>query len=250
MKNVLIGYTGFVGGYLKSQYDFDLLINRQNLESLANLNTERIICAGLPAAKWLANKDPEGDYVNMMSLCEALLKARTKKFILISTIDVYAEQHGKNEDYNCSQDKNHAYGTNRLKFEEFVKSNFNSHNIIRLPALFGPGLKKNALYDLIKDNNIDVINPNSSFQWYPLNRLKNDIKITEDNNLSLVNLFTEPVETRSIIERLFKGKQVGTNPSPEAYYDLYAKYAQLFGGTGNYIMSKEKVLDEMENFVR
>lgn len=250
MSNVLIGHTGFVGGYLKDQYGFDLLVNRQNLDSLKNIDPDKIICAGLPAAKWLANKDPEGDYSNMMRLCEALANTKTKSFVLISTIDVYAHTHGKDESYDCSQDNNHAYGTNRLKFEKFVQDNFSKHHIIRLPALFGKGLRKNALYDLMNDNNIDVINPASSFQWYPLTRLKSDIEITENKNLSLANLFTEPLKTGAIIDRFFNDKKAGSKPAAEIHYDLHTRYARDFGGNGNYIMSKESVLNEMEKFIR
>jgi hypothetical protein len=249
LRNVLIGHTGFVGGNLKTQYDFDLLVNRQNLDALSNLHAEKIICAGLPAAKWLANKDPQADNDNMQRLCDALSKTKADKFILISTVDVYPVMQNLDESYDCSTAQNHAYGTNRLKFEEFIKTNFKNHNILRLPALFGHGLKKNIIYDLLNDNCLEMINPNSSFQWYPLTRLKNDIETAEKNNLKLVNLFTEPVPTKTIIDKFFKGKAIGEKAGPEAHYNLHTKYASYFGGGGDYIMSAEQVLGELGKYI-
>ena len=220
MKNILIGHTGFVGGNLKAQYDFDLLINRENIDLLKNLEAQRVICCALPAAKWLANKNPEEDYKNMMRLCDSISNLKAKKFILISTIDVYPTNQGLDESYDCNVQANHAYGANRLKFEEFVKNHFADHHILRLPALFGEGLKKNIIYDLIHDNCLNAINPLSSFQWYPLSRLKNDIEIIEANNLRLVNLFTQPVKTQTIIQSFFSNKKVGSEAGAEIHYDL------------------------------
>jgi hypothetical protein len=72
-----------------------------------------------------------------------------------------------------------------------------------LPALFGKGLKKNIIYDLIHNNQIQNIPLNSSFQWYNLDWLKKDIEIIINNKIQICNLFTEPIETKEII-RLFK----------------------------------------------
>ena len=54
----------------------------------------------------------------------------------------------------------------------------NNHNIIRLPALVGEGLKKNALFDIKNNNNVDLIDSRNSYQFYPLKNLWKDIKKT------------------------------------------------------------------------
>ena len=45
--------------------------------------------------------------------------------------------------------KNDDYGRNRYYVEKFVNSHFANCTIIRLPSLFGKGLKKNFIYDLL-----------------------------------------------------------------------------------------------------
>ena len=42
-------------------------------------------------------------------------------------------------------DKLTTYGKNRLLLEQFVEKNYDNYLIVRLPALFGKGLKKNLL---------------------------------------------------------------------------------------------------------
>mgnify|MGYP002224763577 CR=1 FL=1 len=41
-----------------------------------------------------------------------------------------------------------AYGRNRLQLERWVREDYPNALIVRLPALYGIGLKKNFLFDL------------------------------------------------------------------------------------------------------
>jgi len=247
MSSALIGYTGFVGGTLARHEPFDLLINRANLASLEGLNLTRLVCAGLPASKWIANREPDADRANMERLCRVLGTVSAKSVILISTIDVYPSTTSADEDYDCSVLPNHPYGTHRLAFERFVRGRFPHAHVVRLAALFGAG--KNVLYDLLHDNALDVINPDSRFQWYPLSRLPQDLQTIQTMRLALVNLFTEPIATREILTRFFPGKRVGRRAIPQMEYDLRTRYDTLFGGGGGYSLGRAAVLDEMARFI-
>src|ERR1035438_6640114 len=98
MASALIGHTGFVGGTLLRQRGFDDLYRSVNIGEIAGKEYDLLICAGAPAAKWKANKEPEEDRRNLLSLMEALGKTRARTAILISTIDVYASPAGGYED--------------------------------------------------------------------------------------------------------------------------------------------------------
>jgi hypothetical protein len=249
MTSALIGYTGFVGANLAVTGDFDLHINRTNLEALRGRRLERLVCAGLPAAKWLANQKPREDADNIHRLEAMLNTVWAGTFILISTIDVYPCTADADELYVCTGQPNHAYGEHRLEFEHFVRDRFPNAHIVRLPALFGRGLKKNAVYDLLHDNRLERINPASRFQWYPLVRLAHDLETIQAHRLPLVNLFTEPVETRTILQELFADKLTGASPDAPAQYDLRTRYGCLFGGDSRYVMSSAAVMTALREFV-
>ena len=250
MKNALIGYTGFVGGNLNKQVNFNNLYNSKNFHEMEGQCFDEIVCAGISAVKWEANKDPETDRANIKELEDALSTVTTKRLILISTIDVYPVAEGKDESFDCHSIDNHAYGTHRLAFEDFCATRFPNCFIVRLPGLFGDGLKKNVIFDLLNDNCLEMINSKSSFQYYYLKNLWLDIQVAINANAKLVNLFTEPVSTAEILQQFFPDKLVGQNPVPEAHYDLVSSYANLWGKKGNYIYTKDEVVDQLNDFIK
>lgn len=247
--NCLIGYTGFVGSNLNAQRPYDVLINSKNFQTMRGCHYDRVVCAGVSAVKWQANKDPVTDLNRIEALMAVLKTVTADKFVLISTIDVYSVISGADEDTDCHNPAHHAYGRHRLYFEDFCRQRFPNITIIRLPGLFGPGLKKNVIYDLMHDNCLEMINRASTFQFYDLSNLGDDIERAESANLELVNFFTEPVSVREIVDQFFTGKKVGGNPSPEAHYDMYTKYAWLRGYDGHYLYSLDEVLLQLSNFI-
>ena len=52
MSSAIIGNTGFVGSNLIRQRHFDAFYNSKNIETKS---FDLVICAGVPAVKWLAN---------------------------------------------------------------------------------------------------------------------------------------------------------------------------------------------------
>ena len=144
----LIGYTGFVGSNL-IEYSYNELFNSKNIAEIIGKEFDIIVCAGIRAEKYLANMYPEQDLNTIKSLIEILKQVSCKKFILISTIDIYINPINVNEKTSIVTDGLHPYGANRHYMEEFVRNHFKEYLIVRLPALFGKGLKKNFIYDLI-----------------------------------------------------------------------------------------------------
>ena len=120
MKKALIGYTGFVGSNLKDN-TFEGLYNSKNIENIQNKHYNLIICAGVPAEKWRANKKPEKDLKNIRRLIKNLGKVTADEFILISTIDVYPNTINVDEDTLINKKLLNPYGTNRVLLEEFVQ---------------------------------------------------------------------------------------------------------------------------------
>jgi hypothetical protein len=149
MKKALIGYTGFVGSNINLSTYFDFQFNSKNIELILEKKYGLVISAGVRAEKFLANKYPENDLNGINELTNILKDLKTKKFVLISTIDVYDNPVDVDENTIIDKSKCQPYGLNRIYLEEFVKENFLDYLIVRLPALYGRGLKKNFIYDMM-----------------------------------------------------------------------------------------------------
>jgi sugar phosphate isomerase/epimerase len=246
----IIGYTGFVGKNIIKNIKFDFLYNSKNIEEIQCKEFDTLFFCGLPAKKWYANLHPDEDYNNMKSIMDNLKNVKAKKFILISTIDVYdVIDGGYDETYLPNFEKNHTYGKNRYLFELFVKNKFDDHLIIRLPALFGKGLKKNIIYDLMNNNQVEKIPINSSFQWYSLDWLIDDIKTCILYDVKTCNLFTEPLETMKIIDLFDYSNDIFTN-NKKICYDIKTNKSQIFNFVnGKYIRGSEDVYNAIKKFV-
>jgi hypothetical protein len=252
MNNALIGHTGFVGGNLFEQHAFSHCYNSKNFREMSGRRFDEVVCAGVSAVKWIANREPGQDRENIRQLEAVLSRVEAERFVLISTIDVYPDTSGRDESFDCASLPNNAYGTHRLEFEQFCSNRFQDCYIVRLPGLFGKGLKKNVIYDLLNHNCLDMINPASSFQYYDLSKLWLDIETVIGNELHLVNLFTEPVTTQTVIDRFFSGTDfddLAANPAPEVHYALKTRHAEIWGGHDGYIASEASVLKQMEKFI-
>ena len=249
--DALVGHTGFVGGNLLRQASFGCLFNSSNFREMRGRSFGTVVCAGVSAAKWLANRDPEGDRARIADLEAVLSTVEAEHFILVSTVDVYPAPTGVDEADDPEGLPNHAYGRNRLALESFVRRRWPEALILRLPALFGSGLRKNALFDLHNGRLLDQINPASSFQWYDVSRLWSDAGRAREAGLRLLNIAVEPVATCEIVERLFPGAVVSGGGAPVSY-DMRTRFsAQVSdpGAPAGYLSGKEDCLARMAAFL-
>jgi hypothetical protein len=241
----IIGYTGFVGFNLCQQIEFDDYYNSKNINDIKNKSYATIVCCGIDAKKWIANKDPENDLIKVSSLIDVLKTVKCDRFIHISTIDVYGDvSSGLNESHPVTSC--HPYGDNRLYAEMEFKKIFTNIIIVRLPGLFGYGLKKNIVYDLI-NNRCESINLNSKFQWYYLGDLWNDIQRIICLNGKVVNLFTEPISNKEIFD-IFSKYSTYT-PSTIETNTIDYNCTTIYSHT-KYWACKEYILRKLDNYIK
>jgi len=146
----LVGYTGFVGGNLAAQYGFDELYDIRNITQGFDRPHSVVVYAGVPAEKFLANTDPAADWAGIEQAKENLRRLQPEKVILISSIDVYKDSVGRDENSDMCREQLHPYGADRLLLEDWVRAAYPGSLVVRLPALFGKGLKKNFVFDLCR----------------------------------------------------------------------------------------------------
>ena len=246
MSSALIGHTGFVGQNLRAAVPFDVLVNSSNVEELRGQSFDLVVCAGARAEKWKANRSPAADLAGIERLLGVLREVRARKFLLVSTVDVFEQPLGVDE--TAAADAHHPYGRHRRLLEALCAHAFDTL-IVRLPALFGPGLKKNALYDLLHDNQVDRIHPQSTYQFYDVRWLWSDAERARAAGIRLLHLATEPLAMGEIAERCFARILRLPSVGP-AHYDVRSRHAEAWGGKNGYLRMRDDVLAALQSFVR
>lgn len=145
----LIGHNGFVGSNIQKHIDFDLFYNSRNIQQIQGQEFKLLICAGAPGSMIKANKNRDSDRENIDLLIDSISRSKPDRLILISTIGIFKDFSACNDENSQAFEMKLAYGVNRRYLEQTIKSIFPKTQIIRLPALFGDGLKKNFIFDLL-----------------------------------------------------------------------------------------------------
>jgi nucleoside-diphosphate-sugar epimerase len=249
MKSALIGYTGFVGGNIKKQGSFDDLYNSKNISDIEGKEYDLVVSAANKADMWRINQEAELDLKEIKEYVSHLRNVKIGKLVLISTVGVYKDPNMSDEDTRIELDGLTPYGANRYYLEQFCRDNFDV-TVIRLPGLFGDGIKKNVIFDLLHDNNVNRIHKDGVYQYYNLDNIWKDINIALENKLPLVNLATPPVSTEEVARDSFgiKFNNVPDGTTP-AYWNMHTKYAEKYGSSGNYICTKQQELEAIKEFV-
>lgn len=245
----LIGYTGFVGSTLARETSFDALFNSSNISDIRGRQFSTVVCAGVSAVKWLANKEPEKDLEAISRLTTHLEEMETDHFVLISTVDVYPSPQDVTEETLPDPGTAQPYGKHRRQLELWAQERFPRCTIVRLPGLFGQGLKKNLIFDLIHGNQTTAISPNGTLQWYPMRRFGADLAAVMQSTVDVINISPEPVSTRDIQETFFPDSQIGPEDMPGPSYDMQTVHASLLDGKGRYHLSRAQVLEELGAFI-
>lgn len=251
-KTALIGYTGYVGSTLRTQAHFDDFYNSSNIAQVQGESYDLVVCAAAPAVKWKANQAPEADLGNIQELMGNLKKLKAKRFVLISTVDVYRSPIQVDEATAIDAERTEPYGRHRFYLEKFVHEHFSNFSIIRLPGLFGPGLKKNFIYDLIHDNALHITHYKSQFQFYNMTELWSDIQTTLREGISLVNFASEPVSAKEIAEHSLNIRFENVTEKSAVFYDMRSKHTAAYNSQSQngYMRSKTEILKEISDYIK
>lgn len=188
MTRAIVGYTGFIGKYLCQQITFDSYYNTQNITNITGQTYDAVYCAAPSGNRIRATDFPEQDRDNVIKLIDTLDSVKTPRLVLIGTLDSLA---------NCTS----PYGKHRAQLEMFVRQRFSNYHIVRLGSLVDPAIEKNIIYDLKHQMWLESINLAAANQWTPLQDLVPAIEQAVRNNIPEINLVSEPVLNRDIVNR-------------------------------------------------
>jgi hypothetical protein len=195
----LAGFTGFVGGNLAAAGAFTGLYNSKNIEEAFGSRPDILYYAAVPAEKFTANKFPEEDEKIIRNAQENIRKIAPQRVVLISTVDVYDGSFPVTE--TDAAKGNGAYGKNRRMLEAFVEDHYPDHLIVRLPGLFGRGIKKNFIYDYI--HFIPSLLNESKFTELSAQK-KELIEYYKLNEKGFYACKAEGMEERALLRKLFE----------------------------------------------
>lgn len=310
--DALIGYSGFVGGQLQRQHSFKCLFNSSNIDEVGAPEFNTVVCAAAPGSMFEANMLPDVDLNKVNALIEHLETIKTKRFVLISSIAVLADFAAHDDENTSAFQTKLAYGKHRRVLEAFCEEHFDNCLVVRLPALFGEGLRKNFIFDLLnpvptlltiekfaalqsvldstevelldkiyspdqstgmhkidraelaKDKNRKALetavtelgysatqfhNRETTYQYYDMTRLWNDIAIATKADLNVLHLAMPPLKAADIHKRLLGFDMPETNARLHKE-DMYTTYAHLWGRKGPYLDDAEIVMTRLESFFK
>ena len=247
MKNkfALIGFTGFIGSNLvKFRKSIDKY-NSKNISSIKHNNYEIVICAGTSSKRWLANKFPKKDKKKILNLIKYLDKINVRKFVLISTCEVFGNNKNSNEKSKLNFSNKSEYAKNRIYLENFCKKRFKNILIIRLPIVYGKNFSKNFIFDLLNKKEIHKLNGRDKVQIYNVKNLVKHINYAIKENIKFLNISPPPIQMSFIAKRFFNinlGKY-----SSFRNMDMRTIHAKK---KSNYFMSKLQTLKDLSTFIK
>ena len=289
-KDLLVGSTGFVGGNLAAKHAFAAVCHSTDIAAQFGAKPDLCVYAGVPAAMFLANADPDADLAVMAAARENLRQIAPKQLVLISSIAVYADSRGKDEQSPMTPDGLPAYGRNRLQLERWVREDYPNVLIVRLkknflfdlhtitPAMLKPEkytelaqksplvrdgytLADNGFYKL--NGAVDAAALREFFAGNDFNALAftdsrsryqfyHLARLWQDVQTALQNGLTTLNLTTPPVYTTVTGKADWQNelPKPPFDYNLRSRHAALLGGADGYLCTKQQELDEICAFMR
>jgi hypothetical protein len=246
----VIGANGMVGSNIYEQFKIDhevIKITRENIREYSNEEFDIIFCAAVDGRKYLANLDPYKDLMKILLLFEEVKNYKCRKFVLISTVDVYNNNINIGDEDSQLNIENLNYGNNRLILEKILKTIFNEKLIIvRLQGLIAKNLKKNILFDIkMGVSSINFTN-DSTFQFYPLPLFRSHFLKIMSNNIVLCNLSAEPINVFEILDLTNLSFSDSITSKIQVYYKVKSKFSGLVGNNNGYWVSK----DECKIFIK
>jgi nucleoside-diphosphate-sugar epimerase len=198
------------------------------------------------------NANPEKDFAAIHYMFFRGIEAvRARRFIHISTIDVYSNPVGVDEDSAAGGSGVSEYGGNRHWLEGLIRVRFPHAQIIRLPGLFGPGLKKNLIYDLIHKQYEFLPHPDSTFQFYDINNLSRDMYAAIlYAEVPLVNLVTEPVSAQAVADVIGLPPETLAIKKGPTHYDVRSRVNPNHQSPKGYFYPAAHVLRHIKDFAK
>lgn len=169
---IVIGAQGFIGAAVAAEgarRGYEVVpVHRANYGECKGAAADLLIYAAGNARKHLDVRDPAvGFDLTVAAIVPILLDFRPRRFIHLSSGAVYPHEGDparNREDVPLAPEGMTHYGFHKWLAEQLVRHHAADWAIFRLGGCVGPGLRKNALYDLLTGGPL-FVHPDSEFQY-------------------------------------------------------------------------------------
>ncbi len=201
------------------------VIHRENYASYAGQSCDLLVNANGNSSKILALRDPKQDFEASVSSVRASLEDfRYKRYVHVSSCDVYPDcssPETTREELPLDSARQTSYGFHKLLAEQCVQHAADDWLILRFGGFVGPGLKKNAIYDILQGGPL-FLDPDSELQFLHTDRAAEIVfrLIEQGIRREIFNLCGRGlVRLQDVID--LRGKAVPVNPnSPTVRYEV------------------------------
>jgi nucleoside-diphosphate-sugar epimerase len=168
----IIGGKGFVGSayvrWCERRKVEHLVITRENYAEHLGTNCTLLINANGSSSKLLAERDPLRDFdLAVGTVRNSLHDFKYRRYIYLSSCEVYpncADTEATVEESPIDSRRQSHYGFHRYLAELCVKHVADEWLIFRMGGFTGPGLKKNAIFDILSGERL-WLDPASELQF-------------------------------------------------------------------------------------
>lgn len=174
---LVIGGNGFVGSayvrLLEARGVAHQVVTRENYDAMRGTPCDVLINANGNSKKFLAGREPLNEFdQSVRSVARSLEDFPCKTYVLLSTGDVYPDQSSPavtREDQTIDPAHQSRYGLHKALAEQLVRGTQESWLVMRMGGFVGPGLKKNAIYDMLAGAPV-WLSPQSELQFISTDR--------------------------------------------------------------------------------
>lgn len=168
----VIGGNGFVGSAIaracqRREMEYQILAH-DTIERFTGSSCDLLINANGNSKKYMAERDPLWEFdASVRSVRASLSNIRASRYIHLSSCDVYPDctsPDNTHEEQIIDVAKQSAYGFHKYLAEQCVMRYAPQWLIFRMGGFVGPGLKKNAIYDILHGDPLRL-DPRSELQF-------------------------------------------------------------------------------------
>ena len=191
MDNIIIsGTSSGLGSYLKERMDC-FIFERQKPDIYPKNKNNIIIHTAFDSSKNIEQKNILNYIENNFVITKKLLKIPHRKFIFISSVDVYSSNTKKNNENDeiIINEQNSIHSLSKIVCESLVKKMANRPTILRLSGMLGPNIRDNALMKIYK-NSVD-----KSYKTITLDEQSEFNYVLQSDVLKLIELLVKNNDT-------------------------------------------------------